>query len=311
MTDFLFLPYKYKRPFGAVTAGSAVTIDFPVTLSISALKVTLKLRDYEGLELPSVPLELTGEQKGYARYWVEFKAPSAGIYYYRFEVLCAAGVWFIGRDPDGLAVRGNFLPEWQLTVCRADYVTPDFIKGGIIYHIFVDRFAASEPINFNKCGVLKRPEQEVDIHLEDGTYLANDFYGGNFRGIIDKLDYLKSLNVSLIYLSPIFKSCSNHRYDTGDYMQLDELLGTEEEFKRLIFEAECRGMGIMLDGVFNHTGADSLYFNKFGHYASVGAYQSKKSPYYKWFSFDKFPDDCQCWWGVQSVPTVVKSKSLA
>lgn len=307
MTDFLFTPFKYKRPSGAVYTGSIVKIEFPVALSVSVLKVTLKLRDYEGKDIAPVPLLLQGEKEGYSLYSADFKAPKAGIYYYRFEVLCPDGVWFIGRNPDGGAIRGDFLPEWQLTVCNADYITPDFIKGGIIYHIFVDRFATSGPLDFRKNGILKSSDLEVEIHSEDGTYLANDYYGGNFKGITEKLDYLKSLNVTMLYLSPIFKSGSNHRYDTGDYMQLDELLGTEEDFRNLIFEAECRGIGIMLDGVFNHTGADSLYFNKFGTYDSVGAYQSKKSPYYKWFTFKKFPDEYECWWGIKSVPTIVKS----
>ena len=140
----------------------------------------------------------------------------------------------------------------------------------------------------------------------DGVYRANDFYGGNFQGVIDKLPYLKSLGVTVIYLSPIFRSSSNHRYDTGNYLELDPLLGNEEKFKELIDKAKRKGIYIMLDGVFNHTGADSLYFNKFGTYDSLGAYQSEQSPYYKWYDFINYPDEYRCWWGVTVCPTVNK-----
>jgi glycosidase len=195
---------------------------------------------------------------------------------------------------------------YQFTVYGKKYVTPDWAKGGIIYHIFVDRFNKGEDKNakFEKNGVLKKWGEEVTIVDPDGVFRANDFYGGNFQGIIDKLDYLKDLGVNIIYLSPIFKSSSNHRYDTGDYEKVDELLGDETKFGELIEKAEQKGIGIMLDGVFNHTGADSKYFNKFGNYPTLGAYQSQESEYYDWFDFYKFPDEYHCWWGITVTPTV-------
>ncbi|MDE5549394.1 MAG: glycoside hydrolase family 13 protein, partial [Clostridia bacterium] len=126
----------------------------------------------------------------------------------------------------------------------------------------------------------------------------------NLQGIIDKLDYLQDLGVTLIYLSPIFESSSNHRYDTGDYEKIDPLLGSEEKFAELIEKAKEKGIGIMLDGVFNHTGADSKYFNKFGNYPTLGAYQSQDSKYYDWFDFYNYPDDYHCWWGITVTPTI-------
>ena len=177
------------------------------------------------------------------------------------------------------------LPDWQLTVYDKSFVVPDTIKGGVIYHIFADRFAHAGKDVQPRYGYLKKWGEKVTVREPDGSYRANDFFGGNFKGITGKLDYLASLGVTEIYLSPIFESSSNHRYDTGDYMKIDPLLGTEDDFRELITQARKRGIGIILDGVFNHSGADSVYFNQLGHYDSVGAYQSKDSPYYDWYYF--------------------------
>jgi glycosidase len=139
---------------------------------------------------------------------------------------------------------------------------------------------------------------------ENGKVLNNDFFGGNFKGIESKLPYLKSLGVTTIYLNPIFEAASNHRYDTSDYMKIDPILGTEEDFRNLVNTAKNQGIRLILDGVFNHTGDDSVYFNKYGRYPSLGAYQSKDSPYYSWYSFWDFPDKYESWWGIDILPQV-------
>ena len=128
-----------------------------------------------------------------------------------------------------------------------------------------------------------------------------DFYGGNLKGIEKKLDYLSDLGVKVIYLNPIFKAYSNHRYDTADYMKIDEALGTEEDFKSLCCEAHRRGMKIILDGVFSHTGSNSRYFDINNIYGG-GAYHDPSSPYRKWFTFKTYPIDYVCWWGVKTLP---------
>ena len=232
-----------------------------------------------------------------------------GIWHYRFEGEYPDGnLAFYGRDYDGTAIRGDWLPEWQLTVSKVDYKTPVQSKQGVIYQIFPDRFAKGEDRPFLKKGRLHADwHDRPDFAREGVDYRADDFYGGNVKGVIDKLDYLKSLGVSAIYFNPVFKSSSNHRYDTGDYLQIDELFGDDNQFEELIVKAKEKGIGVILDGVFNHTGADSLYFNKFGNYPTLGAYQSKESPYYDWFYFDNFPDRYGCWWGSTVVPTVNKS----
>ena len=137
-----------------------------------------------------------------------------------------------------------------------------------------------------------------------GKVLNNDFFGGNLQGIIEKLDYLQSLHVTVLYLNPIFKAFSNHRYDTGDYKQIDTLLGTEEDFAALTEECNKRGIKIMLDGVFNHTGDDSRYFNKYGTYDELGAYQSRDSKYYAWYTFTQYPNKYDSWWGIDCLPAV-------
>ena len=137
-----------------------------------------------------------------------------------------------------------------------------------------------------------------------GEYLANDFFGGTLNGILEKLQYLKDLGISCIYLNPIFKAYSNHRYDTGDYKTIDPILGDEKDFVNLCKTAESYGIHIILDGVFNHTGSDSLYFNKNGTYDEIGAYQSKESPYYNWFRFSEHPDKYESWWGIDTLPQV-------
>ena len=124
------------------------------------------------------------------------------------------------------------------------------------------------------------------------------------EGIIQKLDYLQSLGITCIYLNPIFEAHSNHRYDTADYTKVDPLLGSKEDFKRLCKEANKRGIHIMLDGVFNHTGSDSIYFNRKGRYQTLGAYQSQESPYYDWYQFYQWPEQYACWWNFETLPNV-------
>ncbi|MDD3946260.1 MAG: glycoside hydrolase family 13 protein [Clostridia bacterium] len=290
----------YKKPFGAAATGEEIQIMFPVEKRRRAKGVFIVLR---GVLNRRIALDKLQEDDATIFFGTSFCVDKEGIVYYRFEVETGKGFLFVGRDATGQAVVGDWLPEWQLTVFDNHYTTPQWLKGGLIYHIFIDRFARIEDGKKPSFGYLKSWEEDVEIHKDDGSYAADDFFGGNIKGILSKLDYLESLGVNAIYLSPVFESSSNHRYDTGDYLKIDKLFGDEEEFARLISDCKSRGIGIILDGVFNHTGADSVYFNKFGHYPSLGAYQSEKSPYYHWYTFfDNL--DYACWWGVKSVPTV-------
>ena len=303
----MYNPLLHKTPYGGTAVGIPTTFTFPLDASMGIKRVFIILRkDSENIriELP-FSHHLNGEDffKG------SVTISTYGIWHYRFEGEYSDGnLAFFGRDYDGTAIRGDWLPEWQLTVSKVECKTPDWSKRGVIYQIFPDRFNRGEDRAFNKRGRLHSDWYDRPDYAREGVdYRADDFYGGNIKGVIDKLDYLVSLGVSAIYFNPVFESSSNHRYDTGDYLKIDNLFGDEEQFEELITKAKEKGIGIILDGVFNHTGADSLYFNKFGNYPTLGAYQSKESPYYNWFYFDNFPDRYGCWWGSTVVPTVNKS----
>ncbi len=178
-----------------------------------------------------------------------------------------------------------------------------------MYQIFPDRFARSKSYQAppqNKDYILREDWGGVPNHLPDdeGRIRNNDFFGGNLRGIMEKLGYLKELGVTVIYLNPIFEAYSNHRYDTANFMKIDPLLGTEEDFRMLCSRAKEVGIRVILDGVFNHTGSDSVYFNKYGRYPGTGAYQSKDSPYFSWFRFTEYPEKYESWWGIDTLPHV-------
>lgn len=196
---------------------------------------------------------------------------------------------------------------YQLTVYEAGREAPDSFAGGMMYHIFVDRFAKGGNVPVREDAILAPDWYNGIPQYADrpGGFVANNlFFGGTLWGVAEKLDYLASLGVTVLYLSPIFEAYSNHKYDTGDYRKVDEMFGGEEAFDHLIAEAHQRGIKVILDGVFNHTGSDSRYFNRNGRYNEVGAYQSKESPYYDWFDFEDYPDRYRCWWGVEILPSV-------
>lgn len=295
--DFIFdsKNINYKKPFGAVKAGEEITLYAKAKdgVYIKSLRVVFE-RDGEGEY--AFDMKFCGKDFEYSCFQ-GVATLERGLYFYHFVADTEIGELNIFSKEDTV---------WQLSVYDKDFVPNTRQNGGIIYHIFVDRFnrGTDKKAIFNKNGVLKDWDESITVVDSDGVYRANDFYGGNLQGIIDKLDYLKSLNVSMIYLSPIFKSSSNHRYDIGDYEKIDELLGDEKKFKELIDKADALGMDIILDGVFNHTGSDSKYFNRFGNYNTIGACQSKESKYYDWYNFINYPDEYECWWGVTVTPSV-------
>lgn len=231
---------------------------------------------------------------------LSFAEPGLYFYWFRLGGRRAA----LGEDRN--AEFSDSASAYQILVYRECFATPAWFKGGIMYQIFPDRFFKSGEILAEKGKWLHRDWHEAPEFRpnEKGKILNNDFFGGNFRGILKKLDYLQSLHVTVIYLNPIFRAFSNHRYDTGDYMQLDPMLGSEEDFAALVSECGKRGIRLILDGVFNHTGDDSRYFNKYGTYDEIGAYQSKDSKYYSWYNFRHFPDKYDSWWGIDVLPAV-------
>ena len=225
-----------------------------------------------------------------------------GLYFYYFK---------IGDKTAGCGKLRNLelneqIHYYQILIYSENFCTPDWFKGCIMYQIFPDRFFRSGDVHVGEGKWLhtnwnEKPEYRMN---SQGKVLNNDFFGGNLRGICAKLDYLEKLHVSVLYLNPIFQAYSNHRYDTGDYKKIDPMLGTEEDFAFLVKECKARHIRIMLDGVFNHTGDDSRYFNKYGRYDDIGAYQSKDSKYYAWYNFTEYPNKYESWWGIDNLPAV-------
>lgn len=255
---------------------------------------------------------LKGQEDGkYFRFDVSLN--KTGIYFYYFEVLyhdngkqyVCPGKYYQGE------LKNEITSYFQLGVYEKDMQIPD-LQGKIIYQIFPDRFAFSDSIKKDvpKDRVIHKSLKDEPIwELQNGRMLNNDYYSGDLKGIEESIPYLKTLNVSIIYLNPIFESHTNHRYDTANYLKIDPLLGTKEDFISLCKTAHENDIKIILDGVFNHTGADSIYFNKFNRYDTVGAYQSPKSKYYSWFQFINWPDDYACWWGFKSLPDLNETNS--
>ena len=210
-----------------------------------------------------------------------------------------------------MGMRYDISPDteslFQISVVDFQYDAPSALYGGVIYHLFVDRFMRGGDTPLTKGGELVAGEWDTVPEYPEypGAFLRNNtFYGGTLWGVIDKLEYIKSLGVTAIYLSPIFESVSNHRYDTADYMTVDKMLGGDEALRALIDAAGKQGIKIILDGVFNHTGDDSIYFNRRSRYQALGAYQSRQSEYFSWFDFKEYPNKYTCWWDIEILPRI-------
>lgn len=191
--------------------------------------------------------------------------------------------------------------KWKMSV---NFNTPDWSKGKIMYHIFVDRFnrgSNEKPKDMPKRTVYDSFDEPMIIGPDKNGIWNADFYGGDLKGVEKKLDYIKSLGVSIIYLSPIVWSQSNHRYDASNYETVDPYLGTNKDLKSLCDKAHQKGIKIILDAVFNHTGNDSIYFNEFNTFDSLGAFQSKDSKYYPFYRKDGNGNFCY-WWDMKNLP---------
>ena len=299
----------HKDPFGTLTPGQKCRICVHVPASVGALDLTGHLLYENSSPMDTFTLKKTGTKGPYELFSGTMTFENRGLYFYYFSVNTPQGSFRLFKEGDDTNMEAGDL--WQVSCVPADFTTPDWARGAVIYQIFPDRFCKSgspdltgkqEPYT-----VHGNWYEEVSWQPDQyGKVLNNDFYGGNFKGIQEKLPYLQSLGVDIIYLNPISKSFSSHRYDTGDYKTPDPMLGTEADFAALCDAAHELGMKIVLDGVYSHTGSDSLYFNKNGTFDSLGAYQSKESPYYSWYHFYQYPDSYHSWWDFDTLPTVNK-----
>lgn len=297
---------KYKKPFGALNIHEKLKLSIVATTPIDEVCLVIETDDH-------ILEEIKMERSSNDIFTIEsYQFEEENIYFYYFKVLVNKDgnveTKYYGKKYDsGKCVQFydlNCINKYQLTVSK-EMKTPKWFKEGIVYHIFIDRF--------NKVGKMNNTKKNSFIYAnweDTPMYIKNsnnevirwDFHGGNLKGIISKLNYLKSLGVSTIYLSPIFEAQSNHKYDTGNYKKIDPMFGDEDIFKELIDKSHKKGISIILDGVFSHTGDDSIYFNKYNNYDSVGAYQSQNSIYSSWYKFENYPDKYDCWWGVKALP---------
>ncbi|OGO78935.1 MAG: hypothetical protein A2Y23_00280 [Clostridiales bacterium GWB2_37_7] len=303
---------QYKTPFGAVKAGELIKLRLLIKSHLLAEGVDLVLRKDGSQGQTKYHFSRINIQEDYTEYELNFRVKEIGLYLYRFEIVKGDYLYFCGKNEnDDLALIADWLPEWQLTIYDNDFATPDWFSYGVIYQIFVDRFYKEKSPDIqgiNKDYILREDWGGTPIYecAPNGDIRNNDFFGGNLAGISSKLDYLADLGVTCIYLCPIFEAYSNHKYDTADYMKIDPMFGNTEGFRSLCSNALQKGIRIILDGVFSHTGSDSIYFNRNGRYGKGGAFNSKESPYYNWYSFKVWPHEYQSWWGINTLPTVNK-----
>ena len=335
---------RYRKPTGALKTGEKVSLCIKAKGRFECLSCKVHLwQTTKGGRL--IPMEKTIE--GDACLFRVSLTPSeeADLCWYYFILEDGDGSdttsdrkFYYGNNEERLGGEGQLYgyepPAFQITVYK-DAPVPKWYKDAIVYQIFPDRFArdedwrekqqAVEEFRREIAGSAEEPASESTwkgaqrvveedwyglpyyVKNEKGEVTHWPFFGGTLQGIREKLFYIKSMGAGAIYLNPVFLASSNHKYDTADYMMIDPGFGTEEDFKALCDDARKLGIKVILDGVFNHTGADSKYFDQFGNYGG-GACSGPGSPYYKWYRFEEFPDKYDCWWGVGDLPNVEENE---
>ena len=301
---------EYKEVFGCLTPGQSCPLHIHIPQTVKASAVFCVVNYQDGSLCKKIPMTLDKTLGVYEVFSGDLVLDTPNLYFYYFEITGHTGTFRLFRQ--GYDTNMEAGDCWQVTCTPKDFTTPDWAKGKLIYQIFPDRFYKSG--NPDLAGKLQpytlHETWEEEVHwqpTEKGEVLNNDFFGGNFRGIQEKLPYLAQMGVQILYLNPISKSFSNHRYDTGDYKTPDPMLGTIEDFSALCEAAHQLGIRVILDGVYSHTGADSLYFNKKGSFPGIGAYQSPDSAYHSWYTFYEYPNKYLSWWDFDTLPTVKKT----
>ena len=287
-----------------------IFVDCPRRLGVSA--VVLRINK-DGENSKDISLDFLDTQKGVDKYTTElcldksFCGGDDGLFYYEFLFLRGYETLFTSSVNNvNFTLSDCSADKFRLLVHSPEFETPKWFHGGTMYQIFTDRFFCGEGEIGSRDDVILNHDWQggVKQYAEyPGAPVANnEFFGGNLWGIAEKLDYLQSLGVTVLYLNPIFEAYSSHKYDTGDYMKVDAMFGGEKALENLVAKCKEKGIRIILDGVFNHTGSDSIYFNRYGKYNSLGAYQSTESEYSDWYFFKEFPDSYECWWDIEILP---------
>lgn len=307
--DHLFnsLDSAYKTPRGAVRAGEPLRLALTIPEHYGFVEPRLVLTK-DGGDPVEYRMDFKGCVEGVNHFRLSLTLDEAGLYFYYFDLYSDFRKLYRGELGEAV-LSWTAGACWQLTVYEADFATPKALRGGVMYQIFPDRFFEGRPHPVMPfADRVYRANKQGEPYFwpnEQGGQLNLDYFGGDFEGIRKKLGYLQELGVTWIYLNPIFEAHANHRYNTADYLNADPLLGTNEEFTLLCREAKEKGIRIILDGVFSHTGSDSLYFNREGRYGQGGAYHDPNSPYRSWYDFDpKYPCGYRSWWGFDTLPEV-------
>ena len=293
-------PLLFKFPKGVVTKNTDVKFHIDLDASKKPTHIYFMIKgDYEN---EYKYLEMT-ENNGYE---ITYKFDNSGHYWYNFQLVFGNEYLYLNRTYENYSSlsydKGD---DYLQLITEKDYKCENSMQGGLIYQIFVDRFCRVGEVIERKPLILRDDwGGGIQKNTKDPLIINLEVFGGNINGIISKLDYLQKLGVTTIYLNPISQANSSHKYDTSDYMKIDDMFGTEEDFKRLVILAKAYGMNIVIDGVYNHTGSDSIYFNKNGNFDSLGAYQSPESKYYQWYDFENYPNKYKSWWGIDTLPSI-------
>ena len=301
---------NYRSPFGAMPTGGTVTLRIDVCGGTpDSVFLRVWQNDTEHL------YEMSADKSG-GFYTCSLSLPDTPClvwYYFVINTNDARIIYANNSDRlggTGICIDESAAESYQITVYDKSFKTPEWFRGRMMYQIFPDRFFGE-----HENGEIPKKRGEYIIHYDSNEGISfnphpfengpacNDFYGGNLKGIIAKLPYIKSLGVGVIYLNPIFDAYSNHKYDTANYKEIDPMFGTEEDFCELCQKAAELDIRIILDGVFSHTGADSVYFNKYGSYGRSGAYNDENSSFRSWYGFGE-NKSYDSWWGCSNLPNV-------
>ncbi len=300
---------KKKNRSSALSAEECSEIELRIPRNLGALSLKIELFDESCKIIKSTfDAEHEGVCGAFDVYKLILKKRSLApaLYFYKITLSTILGEVFGRGNAYNLYFSEKEFDFFQLSVSDFSNDKTNDFAGGIIYHIFVDRFSKDENVKPKDGAVIAENWDVIPEYPEyPGAFLKNNtFYGGTLNSAAKRLDYIKSLGVTIVYLSPIFESPSNHKYDTADYMKVDSMFGGDEALQNFINQAKKRGISVILDGVFNHTGADSVYFNRFGTYGETGAFQSKESEYYPWYNFKSYPEVYESWWGIDILPRI-------
>lgn len=294
-------PLLFKLPKGVVTKGTKVGFFLEVDKSVSPKQVLFMCKEDNDADFTYTEMEKT--ENGYV---LALNFENSGHFWYKFKLILDGYDVFVNKTYDNRSYVGDYFGEsFFQSVLEKEYTCTNSMQGGLIYQIFVDRFCRVGPVEKREPLILRDDWcGGIQKNTTDPLIINLEVFGGTFKGIESKLDYLEKLGVTTIYLNPICMANSSHKYDTADYMRVDPMFGTETDFKDLVAKAKEKNIQIIFDGVYNHTGSDSIYFNRYGRFDTLGAYKSKESKFYKWYNFIDYPDEYISWWGFDTLPSI-------